>query len=106
MNDIAIKLTHCMRTESTGLPIKLKFAAGKGFYLTLPADKYKNGGALPEMFINMVKKKKQLCFSTIELVRLYYQCIHYQHISQKFTNYRTTSFKEMVEWKSHSQKCI
>lgn len=58
-------------TETTSLNIKLQFSPSKGFYLTLPADEIKGTQAsLPDIFTNVVKKKKHYCFVTLELVSL------------------------------------
>ncbi|KAI8145098.1 muts protein 4 [Fennellomyces sp. T-0311] len=54
--------------ESTGLNIKLQFSAAKGFYLSLPTDQISDN-SLPPIFINVVKKKKQYTFTTLELLQ-------------------------------------
>ncbi|KAI9493031.1 DNA mismatch repair protein Msh4 [Zychaea mexicana] len=56
-------------TESSGLNIKLQFNAPKGFYLSLPADQLEESTILPQVFINVVKKKKQYTFTTLELLQ-------------------------------------
>ncbi|KAI9276945.1 muts domain V-domain-containing protein, partial [Phascolomyces articulosus] len=55
--------------ESSGLNIKLQFNAPKGFYLSLPADQLDENAALDQIFINVVKKKKQYTFTTLELLQ-------------------------------------
>ncbi|KAL0083767.1 muts domain V-domain-containing protein [Phycomyces blakesleeanus] len=55
--------------ESTGLPIKLQFANAKGFHLSIASfDKIK-GPSFPPVFINVVKKKKSITFTTMELLK-------------------------------------
>lgn len=53
------------------MQIKLQFSASGGFYLNMAQTQLKkNGGTLPETFINVIKKKKVLQFTTMELVRV------------------------------------
>jgi DNA mismatch repair protein MSH4 len=54
--------------ENHALPIKLQYARKEGFYLTLPID-YASKVTLPDVFVNAHKKRKQLCFSTLDLAR-------------------------------------
>lgn len=53
--------------ETYGLSIKLSFSALNGFYLTLQESQVTKGN-LPSEFINVVKKRKTLQFTTLELV--------------------------------------
>ncbi|KAI7858222.1 muts domain V-domain-containing protein, partial [Circinella umbellata] len=55
--------------ETSGLNTKLQFNAPKGFYLSLPTDQVDQNTTLPEIFINVVKKKKQYIFTTLELLQ-------------------------------------
>lgn len=50
--------------------MKLQFSASGNFYITMAAAQLtKNGGEkLPDEFINVIKKRKTLQFTTIELV--------------------------------------
>lgn len=47
--------------------IKVQFSEGNGFYLSIPADAAQRS-VLPTYFINIVQRKKQLHFTSIELV--------------------------------------
>jgi hypothetical protein len=47
--------------------IKVQFSEGNGFYLSIPADAAQRS-ELPTYFINIVQRKKQLHFTSIELV--------------------------------------
>ncbi|ORZ03848.1 muts domain V-domain-containing protein [Syncephalastrum racemosum] len=55
--------------ESTSLELKLQFSAVKGFYLTLPTPAAKSDDELPDMFINVVRKKRTIEFATLELLQ-------------------------------------
>ncbi|KAI9020836.1 muts domain V-domain-containing protein [Phycomyces nitens] len=56
-------------TESTGLPIKLQFVNSKGFHLSITSFDKAKGNTLPPAFINVVKKKKSMTFTTMELLK-------------------------------------
>jgi DNA mismatch repair protein MSH4 len=52
-----------------GLQMKLQFSASGNFYINMAAAQLtKNGGTLPDEFINVIKKRKTLQFTTMELV--------------------------------------
>lgn len=52
--------------EEHALPIQIQFEQGRGFHLTLPSSEAKSD-QLPTMFINVLRKKKLLRFSTLAL---------------------------------------
>jgi DNA mismatch repair protein MSH4 len=56
----------CSALETFGLKLKLQFDNDRAFYLDLPADKTITD--LPAVFINVLKKKKSISFTTLELV--------------------------------------
>ena len=49
-------------------PLELKFEGGRGYYLRLPAFELEDR-PLPPVFVNVVKKKKFVEFTTLELVK-------------------------------------
>ncbi|SAL94820.1 hypothetical protein [Absidia glauca] len=53
--------------EIFGLKLKLQFDNDRAFYLDLPADK--TIADLPAVFINVLKKKKSISFTTLELLQ-------------------------------------
>ncbi|RUP52200.1 hypothetical protein BC936DRAFT_137735 [Jimgerdemannia flammicorona] len=55
--------------ESTGIQIKLQFNPASGFHLTTSTDQLNDQSELPLIFINVVRKRKTLTFTTLELVR-------------------------------------
>ncbi|KAG2181767.1 hypothetical protein INT44_008582, partial [Umbelopsis vinacea] len=58
----------CKRiAEDTSLNIKTQFSEKNGFYLSLPVNATSRGN-LPEQFISVIQKKRQLHFTSIELV--------------------------------------
>jgi hypothetical protein len=52
--------------ESFGIRIKLQFSPASGFYLTIPQTKK----SLPEVFVNVIKKRKVIVCSTLEVVHI------------------------------------
>lgn len=50
------------------LPIKVRYNPSQGFFCTLSTDLAI--GELPDVFVNVSKQKKQLSFTTLDLVRL------------------------------------
>ncbi|KAI8060439.1 muts domain V-domain-containing protein [Gongronella butleri] len=55
--------------QNSSLPIKLQFGKDLNFYLTCPVDKAKMD-EMPDIFINRVKKKKTLTFTTMDLLKM------------------------------------
>jgi DNA mismatch repair protein MSH4 len=56
-------------TQRYGMQMKLQFTASSAFYITMAISQLnKNGGELPEEFINVITRKKSLQFTTLELV--------------------------------------
>jgi DNA mismatch repair protein MSH4 len=49
-------------------PLELKFEAGRGYYLCLPASGVEDR-PLPPVFVNVVRKKKLVEFTTLDLVK-------------------------------------
>ncbi|CAO3657832.1 unnamed protein product [Umbelopsis ramanniana] len=70
VNDI-YDLVACY-CEETSLNIKAQFSERNGFYLTLPVDVTARN-ELPEHFISVIQKKRQLHFTSIELLQLNYR---------------------------------
>ncbi|KAG2230711.1 hypothetical protein INT48_003718 [Thamnidium elegans] len=57
-------------SETYNMPMKLQFSSPSGFYITLAScHLVKLDGQLPEVFINVIKKRKTLQFTTIELLQ-------------------------------------
>ncbi|ORX51535.1 hypothetical protein DM01DRAFT_322606 [Hesseltinella vesiculosa] len=54
--------------EQTGIDIKLQFSNDLQFYLMVPVAKIVNV-ALPDQYINRVRKKKNLVFTTLDLLK-------------------------------------
>ncbi|KAG1463735.1 hypothetical protein G6F46_001738 [Rhizopus delemar] len=56
-------------SESTKLNMKLQFSASNGFFIQISTSELsdEDGKVLPENFINVVKKRKVLQFTTLEL---------------------------------------
>jgi DNA mismatch repair protein MSH4 len=50
------------------MSIKVQFSERSGFYMSMASDSVTKN-ELPTYFINVVQRKKQLHFTTIELVR-------------------------------------
>ncbi|RUS27664.1 hypothetical protein BC938DRAFT_482923 [Jimgerdemannia flammicorona] len=55
--------------ESTGIQIKLQFNPASGFHLTTSTDQLNDQSELPLIFINVVRKRKTLTFTTLELIQ-------------------------------------
>jgi hypothetical protein len=53
--------------EETSLNVKAQFSERNGFYLSLPVDTTSRD-ELQEHFISVIQKKRQLHFTSIELV--------------------------------------
>ncbi|KAI9288655.1 muts domain V-domain-containing protein [Umbelopsis sp. AD052] len=70
VNDIYdLVASYC---EETSVNIKTQFSEKNGFYLSLPVDATSRGN-LPEQFISVIQKKRQLHFTSIELLQLNYR---------------------------------
>ncbi|KAF9183929.1 MutS protein msh4 [Haplosporangium sp. Z 767] len=54
--------------EEYGVRLKLQFNVTMGYYLSMTVDQLE-GGELPLIFINIVKKNKILTFTTLELIK-------------------------------------
>lgn len=54
--------------ETYGLKMKLEFSAPNGFFIGMPRSQLADGKGLPSVFINVIKKKKNLQFTSLELV--------------------------------------
>ncbi|PUU80668.1 DNA mismatch repair protein MutS [Tuber borchii] len=50
------------------LPLELKYETGRGYYLRLPASEIEDK-PLPAVFVNMVKRKKVVEFSALEMLK-------------------------------------
>ncbi|PWW75164.1 hypothetical protein C7212DRAFT_297383 [Tuber magnatum] len=50
------------------LPLELKYETGRGYYLRLPASEIEDR-PLPPIFVNMVKRKKIVEFSALEMLK-------------------------------------
>lgn len=50
------------------LPLELKYEAGRGYYLRLPASEIEDK-PLPAVFVNVVKRKKVVEFSALEMLK-------------------------------------
>ncbi|KAG0643376.1 muts domain V-domain-containing protein [Tuber brumale] len=50
------------------LPLELKYETGRGYYLRLPASEIEDK-PLPPVFVNMVKRKKIVEFSALEMLK-------------------------------------
>jgi hypothetical protein len=58
-------------TQRFGMQMKLQFSASVGFYITMATSQLdKNDGELPDEFINVITKKKNVQFTTLELVTI------------------------------------
>ncbi|KAI7906727.1 muts domain V-domain-containing protein [Cokeromyces recurvatus] len=55
--------------ETYSLQMKLYFTAANGFYITMPTSQLTSEKGLPPEFINVIRKKKTLQFTTIELLQ-------------------------------------
>ncbi|KAI8580090.1 hypothetical protein K450DRAFT_280310 [Umbelopsis ramanniana AG] len=70
VNDIYdLVASYC---EETSLNIKAQFSEKNGFYLSLPVDATARD-ELQEQFISVIQKKRQLHFTSIELLQLNYR---------------------------------
>ncbi|CAO3677686.1 unnamed protein product [Umbelopsis vinacea] len=58
--------------EETNMNIKVQFSERSGFYMSMASDSVTKN-ELPTYFINVVQRKKQLHFTTIELLQLNYR---------------------------------
>ncbi|KAG0239065.1 MutS protein msh4 [Mortierella sp. GBA43] len=54
--------------DEYGLSLKVQFSVSMGYYLSTTLD-HLEGGELPLVFINVVKKNKSLTFTTLELMK-------------------------------------
>lgn len=54
--------------ETYNLRIKLDYTAAKGYSISMQTSQLTDGAQLPEVFINVIQKKKTLQFTTLELV--------------------------------------
>ncbi|KAJ1972833.1 MutS protein msh4 [Dimargaris verticillata] len=66
---VAQRLEVVYLVEAHALTLKLQFKAATGFYLTIPFDQVTPNG-LPVLFINVIRKKRHLHFTTLEIVKL------------------------------------
>ncbi|KAG2184970.1 hypothetical protein INT43_000883 [Umbelopsis isabellina] len=70
VNDIyELAAAYC---EETSMGMKVRFSENGGIFLCLPSDTLKRL-SLPSQFINIVERKKQIHFTTIELLQLNYR---------------------------------
>jgi len=54
--------------ETFKFKIKLEYTASRGYSISMPTSQLVDGAQLPDVFINVVQKKKTLQFTTLELV--------------------------------------
>ncbi|ORY82474.1 muts domain V-domain-containing protein [Protomyces lactucae-debilis] len=55
--------------EEYELPIQLQFEANRGFFLSIPIGQTDHHEPLPDTFVNQVKRKKTIQFSTLDLAK-------------------------------------
>ncbi|KAL7330113.1 MutS protein msh4 [Mucor circinelloides] len=55
--------------ETFKLKIKLEYTASRGYSISMPTSQLVDGAQLPDVFINVVQKKKTLQFTTLELLQ-------------------------------------
>ncbi|KAL7268484.1 MutS protein msh4 [Rhizina undulata] len=55
-------------SQEHDLPLELKFETGRGYYMRLPASEIEDR-ALPDVFVNVVGRKRILELTTLELVK-------------------------------------
>ncbi|KAF1802621.1 muts domain V-domain-containing protein [Mucor lusitanicus] len=55
--------------EAYKLKIKLEYTASRGYSISMPINQLTNGAQLPNVFINVIQKKKTIQFTTLELLQ-------------------------------------
>ncbi|KAG1103377.1 hypothetical protein G6F42_017230 [Rhizopus arrhizus] len=55
--------------ETFKFKIKLEYTASRGYSISMPTSQLVDGAQLPDVFINVVQKKKTLQFTTLELLQ-------------------------------------
>ncbi len=55
-------------SDEHDLPLELKFESGRGYYLRLPPAELEDR-LLPVVFVNVVKRRKVIELTTLELVK-------------------------------------
>jgi len=55
-------------SKEYNLPLELKYETGRGYYLRLPASEIEDK-PLPAIFVNLVKRKKVVEFSALEMLK-------------------------------------
>ncbi|GAN05554.1 mutS protein homolog 4 [Mucor ambiguus] len=55
--------------ETYKLKIKIYYTASRGYSISMPTSQLADGAQLPDVFINVVQKKKTLQFTTLELLQ-------------------------------------